>query len=59
MTKRVMIHRLREVLMLLAAVLQTLVCALLFGRIVAAIVVGVQVLMAWLFCCMIRAPDRD
>lgn len=60
MTKRVMIHLVKGSAMLCAAILQTAVCGLLFGRVIASVVVGVQLLVAAVIvCCRIRAPDRD
>ena len=60
MTKRVMIHLFKGLTLICAASLQTTVCSLLFGRAVAAVVVGVQLLVAAaIICCRIRAPDRD
>ena len=60
MTKRVMIHLFKGLTLICAAILQTTVCSLLFGRAVAAVVVGVQLLVAAaIICCRIRAPDRD
>lgn len=60
MTKRVMIHLVKGFALLCAAILQTAVCWTLFGRVVASVVVGVQLLVAAVIvCCRIRAPDRD
>lgn len=58
MTKRVMIHLVKGLILLCAAILQTVACSLLFGWAVAAVVVGVQLLVAaGIVCCRIRAPD--
>ena len=58
MTKRVMIHLVKGLTLLCAAILQTAACCLLFGWAVAAVVVGVQLLAAaGIVCCRIRAPD--
>lgn len=60
MTKHVMIYLVKGLTLLCAAILQTTACSLLFGRTVAAVVVGVQLLVAAaIICCLIRAPDRD
>ncbi len=58
MTKRVMIQCVKGLTLLCAAILQTAACCLLFGRVVATNVVGVQLLAAaMIICCRIRAPD--
>lgn len=58
MKYRVMIHLVKGLTLLCAAILQTAAYCLLFGWAVAAVVVGVQLLVAaGIVCCRIRAPD--
>lgn len=58
MKYRVMIHYVKGLALLCAAILQTAACSLFFGGAVAAIVTGVQLLAAAVIVyCRIRAPD--
>ncbi len=60
MAMSVMIHLVKGLTMLCAAILQTVSCSLLFGRVAASVAVGVQLLVAAAIVCRrIRAPDRD